>query len=147
MALQICLAIDNCFATERRCEPAEWMLVVRDLGLRYVESGADNQIDPLYSCPAHLDDWRAKVERESEKTGVRVVNYYSWHGTYATLGLGHYDPRRDHLRDHLFYQRRNRRPAATPSFVRTCLTTRRAPRVESYVPYLSRRVPAKGWQR
>jgi sugar phosphate isomerase/epimerase len=100
MSPRIYLAIDNCFAAKRWCEPAEWMRVVRDLGLRYVEASADNEIDPLYSCPAYLDDWRTEVERESEKTGVRVVNCYSGHGTYATLGLGHHDPRiRAHLRE------------------------------------------------
>jgi sugar phosphate isomerase/epimerase len=100
MSPRIYLAIDNCFAAKRWCEPAEWMRVVRDLGLSYVEASADNEIDPLYSCPAYLDDWCAEVERESGKTGVRVVNCYSGHGTYATLGLGHHDPRvRTHLRD------------------------------------------------
>jgi sugar phosphate isomerase/epimerase len=97
---RISLAIDNCFAAKRWCEPAEWMRVVRDLGLQCVEASADNEIDPLYSTPGHLDDWLAEVRRESERTGVRVVNCYSGHGTYSTLGLGHHDPRvRAHLRD------------------------------------------------
>ena len=99
-APRISLAIDNCFAAKRWCEPAEWMRVVRDLGLQYVEASADNEIDPLYSTPGHLDDWLSAVRRESERTGVRVVNCYSGHGTYSTLGLGHHDPRvRAHIRD------------------------------------------------
>lgn len=93
------LAIDNCFASKRWCEPAEWMRVIRDLGLTCVEASADNEIDPLYSCQAFLDDWITDVRRSSENTGVRVVNCYSGHGTYSTLGLAHYDPRvRQHLR-------------------------------------------------
>lgn len=90
---QVYLAIDNCFASKRWCEPGEWMRIVRDLGLSYVEASADNEIDPLYSRPAHIDDWLAGVRTESEKTGVSVVNCYSGHGTYSTLGLGHYDER------------------------------------------------------
>jgi sugar phosphate isomerase/epimerase len=100
MGPRISLAIDNCFAAKRWCEPGEWMPIVRDMGLRCVEASVENEIDPTYSCPAHLDDGRVEVERESEKTGVRVVNCYSGHGTYATLGLGHHDPRvRAHLRE------------------------------------------------
>lgn len=100
MATRVWLTIDNCFAAKRWCEPAEWMRVVRDLGLSCVEASADNEIDPLYSTPGHLEDWLAEVRRESERTGVRVVNCYSGHGTYSTLGLGHHDPRvRAHLRD------------------------------------------------
>lgn len=96
----ISLAIDNCFAAKRWCKPVEWMRVVQDLGLQCVEASADNEIDPLYSTPGHLDDWLAEVRRASERTGVRVVNCYSGHGTYSTLGLGHHDPRvRAHIRD------------------------------------------------
>jgi hypothetical protein len=93
------LAIDNCFASKRWCEVPEWMRVIRDLGLTRVEASADNEIDPLYSCPEFLEDWIQQVRRESERTGVQVVNCYSGHGTYSTLGLAHFDPRvREHLR-------------------------------------------------
>ena len=81
MTPKIFLAIDNCFATKRWCEPGEWMRVIKDLGIRYVEASADNEIDPLYSCPAFINDWVKQVRRESEKSGVRVVNLYSGHGT------------------------------------------------------------------
>ena len=54
------LAIDNCFASKRWCEPAEWMRVIRYLGIYCVEASADNEIDPLYSCRAFLDDWIAR---------------------------------------------------------------------------------------
>ena len=93
------LAIDNCFASKRWCEVSEWMRLVGDLGLRYVEASADNEIDPLYSCQPFLADWIDQVRRESERTGIRVVNCYSGHGTYSTLGLAHHDPRvRQHMR-------------------------------------------------
>ncbi len=93
------LAIDNCFASKRWCEVPEWMRVVNDLGLRCVEASADNEIDPLYSCREFLDDWIRDVQRESDRTGIRVVNCYSGHGTYSTLGLAHHDPRvRRHIR-------------------------------------------------
>ncbi len=95
---RVFLAIDNCFASKRWCEVAEWMRVIGELGLRCVEASADNEIDPLYSCREFLADWVQQVRRESEATGIRVVNCYSGHGTYSTLGLGHHDPRvRRHL--------------------------------------------------
>lgn len=93
------LAIDNCFASKRWCEVPEWMQVIGELGLRCVEASADNEIDPLYSCQPFLADWIEEVRRESEKTGIRVVNCYSGHGTYSTLGLAHHDRRvRQHMR-------------------------------------------------
>lgn len=100
MMPEIYLAIDNCFASKRWCEVGEWMRIVADLGIRYVEASADNEIDPLYSSPEHLDDWIAEVEEWTAKTGVRVVNCYSGHGTYSTLGLAHYDRRvREHIKN------------------------------------------------
>lgn len=88
---RIYLAIDNCFASKRWCEPAAWMDVVKELGVAYVEASADNEIDPYFATPAFLDTWIADVARESRRKGVTVANCYSGHGTYATLGLGHYD--------------------------------------------------------
>jgi hypothetical protein len=97
------LALDNCVASKRWCEVSEWMRVVGDLGLHCVEASADNEIDPLYSCSAFLDDWVQQVGLESERTGIRVVNCYSGHGTYSTLGLAHHDARvRAHLRENWF---------------------------------------------
>lgn len=89
----IYLAVDNCFAMRRWTDPLEWAAVVKDLGLRYVEASADNECDPLYTTPAYLADWVAQVRRAYEQTGVSVVNFYSGHGTYATTGLTHTDPR------------------------------------------------------
>ncbi len=90
---KIYLAIDNCFASKRWTEPIEWMTVIRDLGLYYVEASADNECDPLYQGGDFLADWSRKVKEASRATGVRVANLYSGHGTYATLGLAHTDER------------------------------------------------------
>ena len=98
--MKISLAIDNCFAKKRWTRPAEWMPIVREFGLQYVEASADTEIDPLYSTPAFLECWLREVRRCGEETGIRVVNLYSGHGTYSTLGLGHYDAGvRRHLAD------------------------------------------------
>lgn len=88
---KIFLAVDNCFASKRWTEPVEWMGVVKDLGLAYVEASADNECDPLYLGRDQLAAWTDKVLAASAKTGVKVANLYSGHGTYATLGLAHTD--------------------------------------------------------
>lgn len=95
---EIYLSIDNCFASKRWTEPLEWMSVIRQLGLGYAEASADNECDPLYTTPAYLDRWRRQVLEASGKTGVRLSQMYSGHGTYATLGLCHTDPE---IRRHL----------------------------------------------
>lgn len=87
------LAVDNCFASKRWTDPPAWMRMVRDLGLRYVEASADNECDPLYTTLEYLRDWADAVTMSVRETGVQVVNLYSGHGTYATLGLGHGDAR------------------------------------------------------
>lgn len=89
--MKLSLAIDNCFAKKRWTRPEEWMEIVRGFGLQYVEASADTEIDPLYSTPAFLSQWVRDVEEYGAKAGVRVANLYSGHGTYSTLGLGHYD--------------------------------------------------------
>lgn len=89
--MKISLAIDNCFAKKRWTRPEEWMAIVRKLGLQCVEASADTEIDPLYSTPAFMEQWIRNVRQCGAKSGVRVVNLYSGHGTYSTLGLGHYD--------------------------------------------------------
>jgi len=90
---RIYLAIDNCFASRRWTAPLEWAALVRDLGLAYVEASADNECDPLYTTGDYLSDWVAEVQEAYAKTGVRVANLYSGHGTYATTGLAHTDVR------------------------------------------------------
>lgn len=98
MSVRLFLAIDNCFASKRWCSVGEWMRVIKDVGVDRVEASADNEIDPLYTTAAYRADWVRAVRREGERSGVQVVNLYSGHGTYATLGLAHHDPRvRRHL--------------------------------------------------
>lgn len=83
------LAIDNCFAAKRWTRPREWAEKVRELGLTYVEASADTENDPLYGGAAYQERWLDEVDRACRKSGVRVANLYSGHGTYSTLGLGH----------------------------------------------------------
>ncbi|NWG12904.1 MAG: hypothetical protein HXY20_05135 [Acidobacteria bacterium] len=88
---RVYLAIDNCFASKRWTLPREWMSAVRDLGVACVEASADTEADPLYAGSAYLGRWRREVTACQASTGVRVVNLYSGHGTYTTLGLTHTD--------------------------------------------------------
>lgn len=84
------LAIDNCFACKRWVKPIDWMLLIRDLGLTMVEQSADTECDPLYLGSGYIREWISLVRQASEKTGVRVKNVYSGHGTYSTCGLAHW---------------------------------------------------------
>jgi len=86
---QIYLAIDNCFASKRFTEPSEWMSLVKDLGLKYIEASADTECDPLYMSPGYMADWRKEVKKAAHKHDTVVCNLYSGHGTYSTLGLSH----------------------------------------------------------
>lgn len=95
---RIHLAVDNCFASKRWTEPAEWMQIAFDAGITCIEASADNESDPLYNTPASLQSWLDNVQTASAQIGGRVVNLYSGHGTYATLGLAHPDQR---IRDHI----------------------------------------------
>ncbi|MCG2660540.1 MAG: sugar phosphate isomerase/epimerase [Kiritimatiellae bacterium] len=90
---RIYLAIDNCFAAKRWTTPRRWLKMARKIGLSYVEASADNECDPLYMDQQYLDDWIDQVKHWQDQTGVKVINLYSGHGTYATLGLAHPDPR------------------------------------------------------
>jgi D-erythrulose 1-phosphate 3-epimerase len=95
---EIYLAIDNCFAKKRWTDPADWMRVIKELGIDYIEASADNECDPLYTTPDYIKDWVTQIEKNQERYGVKVANFYSGHGTYATLGLAHPDVR---LRRHM----------------------------------------------
>lgn len=90
---RIYLAVDNCFASKRWTKPSEWMEVIKEAGLYYIEASADNECDPLYTIPGYIEDWIKEIKEYSDKTGVKIVNLYSGHGTYATLGLAHTDKR------------------------------------------------------
>jgi sugar phosphate isomerase/epimerase len=88
---RIHLAIDNCFASKRWTDPIDWARIVKQLGVRCVEASADTECDPLYADPSYLGDWVRAVQTACSQTEVRVVNLYSGHGTYTTLGLAHPD--------------------------------------------------------
>ncbi len=98
---RIHLAIDNCFASKRWTRPRDWMRVVADAGLQYVEASADTECDPLYADSGYLRDWTREIGETSPEFGVKVVNLYSGHGTYATLGLAHTDRR---VRDRMQFE-------------------------------------------
>lgn len=98
---KIYLAIDNCVASKRWSVPADWMNLFADYGVSLVEASADNEIDPLYTEPGYLRDWAEDVLSDATHTGVRVVNLYSGHGTYTTLGLAHPDIR---IREKIHHQ-------------------------------------------
>lgn len=90
---RISLAMDNCFASKRWTRPKDWMSVIKDVGITLVEASADTELDPLYMGADYIKDWIHEVKKCSELTGVKVVNLYSGHGTYSTLGLAHTDER------------------------------------------------------
>lgn len=90
---QIYLAIDNCFASKRWTRPEDWSRVIAELGVFYVEASADTECDPLYMGEEYIVDWRERVREACAKTGIQIANLYSGHGTYATLGLAHWDAR------------------------------------------------------
>lgn len=97
---KISLAIDNCFLSKRYTKPADWMSIIRNMGLRRVEASADTECDPLYHGGDYLREWVDATKRAEAETGVKVVNMYSGHGTYSTLGLAHWSASaRKRLRD------------------------------------------------
>lgn len=97
---RIYLAIDNCFASKRWAAPDDWARIIHDLGLNCVEASADNDCDPFHLPADAMTDWLTAVREAEQRHVVRVVNLYSGHGTYVTLGLTHTDARvRAHFRD------------------------------------------------
>jgi len=92
------LAVNTCFASKRFARPRDWAAVIRDAGASCVELSADCECDPLYAEPSYLADWMDEVKAVCREMGLRVTSLYSGHGSYATLGLAHSDPRvRAHL--------------------------------------------------
>ncbi|MCL2220765.1 MAG: sugar phosphate isomerase/epimerase [Oscillospiraceae bacterium] len=101
---RIYLVLDNCFAIKRWVHPSDWMGLVRDIGFNYVQASTDNEIDPLFATDEYMDDWFSEVERQSKKTGVKLVNFYTGYQTYRTAGLAHYDRRIvEHLKKNWIY--------------------------------------------
>jgi D-erythrulose 1-phosphate 3-epimerase len=101
---RIYLAIDNCFASKRWTTPMEWSrFIANELGLCCIEASADTENDSLYTPAAYRSEWVSQVREAQDATGARVVNLYSGHGTYATLGLAHTSLSvRNHLIEHWF---------------------------------------------
>jgi sugar phosphate isomerase/epimerase len=97
---RIYLAIDNCFASKRWTEPGDWIKIVKDLGLNYIEASADNECDPLYSTTQYLEIWKSEILNGCVKAGIQISNLYSGHGTYSTLGLAHTHKT---IQDHIHY--------------------------------------------
>jgi hypothetical protein len=76
------------------------MDLVGRLGLTCIEASADTEADPLYSGEEYFSDWVEEVARSEKASGMKVVNLYSGHGTYTTLGLAHTDSRvRERMRE------------------------------------------------
>ncbi len=97
---KIYLAIDNCFASKRWVKPSDWMLLIKQMGVNYIEASADNEIDPLYTKPEYTKRWIIEVKEQEAKHGMKVANLYSGHGTYTTTGLSHYD---SEIKQHIQY--------------------------------------------
>ncbi len=89
----IYLGIDNCFASKRWTQPEDWCHMIQRLGLTCIEASADTECDPLYMGKDYINDWIHRVRQACHREGTRIVNLYSGHGTYATLGLCHWDDR------------------------------------------------------
>jgi len=64
---EIYLSIDNCFAKKRWTDPADWMRVIKELGIDYIEASADNECDPLYTTPDYIKDWVTQIEKNQER--------------------------------------------------------------------------------
>lgn len=95
---KVYLAIDNVAASKRWTSPNDWMELMRNSGVRYVEASADNECDPLYTLPSYIKEWLAEVKLSCAGNGMAIANLFSGHGTYATIGLSHTD---DGIREHI----------------------------------------------
>lgn len=87
----IYLGIDNCFASKRWTFPEEWSKLISEIGINYIEASADTECDPLYLGQDYTQSWIDRVKKSCETNKVSIANLYSGHGTYSTLGLGHWD--------------------------------------------------------
>jgi D-erythrulose 1-phosphate 3-epimerase len=88
---KIFFAVDNCFASKRWVKPLEWIKIIKDAGADYIEASADTECDPLYTNAGYINQWIREIKDYSLQHNVKVANLYSGHGTYATIGLSHYD--------------------------------------------------------
>ncbi|HEY0827656.1 MAG TPA: TIM barrel protein [Bacilli bacterium] len=95
---KVYLAVDNVSASKRWTAPNDWIQMIRDTGVSYIEASADTECDPLYTTPSYIKDWVKEVKRSCAQNGMNLSNLYSGHGTYATIGLAHSDNR---IREHI----------------------------------------------
>ena len=97
---RIYMVWDNCSVIKRFVKPSEWLRLAKDLGFSYVQASTDNEIDPLFSSEDYMDEWFREAKKAQEKSGVKIVNFYTGYQTYRTVGFGHfYRPMADHLKD------------------------------------------------
>ena len=100
---KVYLVMDNCFAIKRWVRPAEWMPVIKDMGVTFVEASTDNEIDPLFSPSKYRDSWLAETKAAQKDLGMTVANFYTGYQTYRTVGLAHHDSRvREHIKNEWF---------------------------------------------
>ena len=90
---KVYLVYDNCFAIKRWIEPEDWMALIKDLGVFFVEASTDNEMDPLFEPREYMDDWAVRVMDLEKKHGMKVVNFYTGYQTYRTAGFAHPDAR------------------------------------------------------
>jgi hypothetical protein len=88
---KIYLVLDNCFALKRWVRPLDWSRIGREIGFGYIQASTDNEIDPLFSTEDYMDEWFDAVLRAQDRTGVRVINFYTGYQTYRTVGLAHFN--------------------------------------------------------
>lgn len=101
---EVYLAIDNCFAYKRWTKPDEWCGLIKNLGVRFIEASADNELDPLFMGTDYLEEWVDEVRIAESQHDVKVVNLYSGHATYALLGIANPDVRaRQRMIERWFY--------------------------------------------
>jgi sugar phosphate isomerase/epimerase len=98
---RIFLTVDNCFAIKRWVKPLDWMRVIKEFGVDYIEASTDNECDPLFNPLEYLEDWAEEVKTAQERTHAKVVNFYTGYQTYRTVGLAHHDKR---VREKLFQE-------------------------------------------
>ena len=80
---KIYLSVDNCFASKRWTHPQDWMKVISECGIHYVEASADNECDPLYMDEAYLSNWTKDIRKHAPEYQIQIANLYS--GTSAGI--------------------------------------------------------------
>jgi sugar phosphate isomerase/epimerase len=87
------LASDNCFAVKRWIRPSQWFPLIKEIGALSIEASTDNEMDPLFSTDAYMNDWVKDVQEQEQKHSMKVRSFFTGYQTYRTAGLAHPDPR------------------------------------------------------